>query len=143
MPDRLGDRPKLRRKLVRRLRRMEPSDARLDVIEQGRLTPVSDHGAWRWVPIAAAGLIGLQLIVGVADAIDGEPAGSACAAHGDCESGFCLVHLRPEARYCSKACRGDGDCGPELTCGDAAALPHVQRGIGAAGPLAAGPVCVQ
>ncbi len=85
----------------------------------------------------------LQLGLAALDAVTGETVGEACVEHHDCESGLCLKHLHRDARYCSRPCEGAGECGPAFDCSSAEALPEAQHGVGAAGPLAQGPVCIR
>lgn len=139
---RLGDRPGLQRRLARRLRRLAPTPAELKHINAGRQPPTPPSPAWVW-GLAAVFVLGtLQLGLAGLDAVTGEPVGEAGVEHDDCESGLCLKHLRRDVRYCSRPCEGVGDCGPTFDCGSAAHLPEAQHGVGAAGPMAQGPVCI-
>jgi len=142
-PSRLADHPRLRRRLSKRLRRKAPTPAELEHIEAGRQPPRPPSPTWLWALAAVGGLGLLQLGMAGVDAVSGESLGEACTEHRDCESGLCLKHLRRDARYCSTPCDGAGDCGPTLDCGPAEALPEAQRGVGAAGPLAQGAVCIR
>ncbi len=112
------------------------------LIDEVRRAPRAGSPHWRW-GVAVTACVGLlQLGMAAVDELDGAPLGERCETHHDCESSLCLVHLEPTERYCSKPCLRDADCGPDHLCADPATLPHAQRGVGAAGPLAAGQVCV-
>lgn len=77
------------------------------------------------------------------DFLDGEPQGEPCLSHEDCETGLCLVHLFPDARYCSRDCDRSSQCGVGLSCVDAQSLPDTQRGVGALGPTPSPSVCAR
>lgn len=112
------------------------------LIDEARRAPRSGSAHWRWGVAVTASVALLQLGIAAADELDGTPLGERCEQHEDCESSLCLVHLPPQERVCSKPCRRDAECGPSYRCEDPATLPYAERGVGAAGPLAAGRVCI-
>lgn len=111
------------------------------LIDEARRAPRADSPHLRWGVAVTAAVALLQLGMAAVDELDGAPLGEHCETHHDCESSLCLVHLAPDDRYCSKPCRRDAECAPDHQCADPATFPDAQRGVGAAGPLAAGQVC--
>ena len=140
---RLGEQPTLRKQLRKRLRDRAPTPMREELIEQARRPLLSGSPLMLWGAAVTVGIVGLQLGMVLIDTLDGGSVGDACERHGHCETDLCLTHLHVDARYCSKPCRGDAECLPGHRCGDPTTLPEAQRGIGAAGPLASGSVCVR
>lgn len=135
---RLADNPELAAFVRQRLSAKTPGPAR-------RLDPPPP--LTRWLPLVLLSVGGLTVVqVGTAavDHYTSPRIDQTCVEHRDCGDGErCLAHLPLGERYCTHACDTDDACPDGMRCGDIAAIPTADRGVGAAGPAAASSACVR